>query len=100
MNQKVKLDDSVIAHIVKLIQLGLLQGLDIVDYFRQIVLVAEEGNPVLTLDSDYENRHEEEIEFLMAKVQAAPSEDTDSEEENLEEQEEDEEKSESEEESG
>jgi len=65
---KLKLDDSVIAHIVKLVQLGFLQGLDVVDYFRRIELVAEEteGNTSsLFLSKEYSEKHEKEIQQLL-----------------------------------
>jgi len=66
---KLKLNDAVIAHIVKLIQLGLLQGLDVVDYFRQIELVVKEGETFLTLDEDYLERHELEISRMLEKIE-------------------------------
>ena len=77
---KLKLNDSRIAHIVKLIQLGLLQGLDVVDYFRQIEMNPDESG-MLVLDKEYEERHFREIEQLMENVQSFPSEVTHSEEE-------------------
>jgi hypothetical protein len=39
---KFKLDDSSIAHIVKLIQLGFITGTDVVDHFRMIELVSDD----------------------------------------------------------
>tara|TARA_R110001592_G_scaffold17829_9_gene74634 strand:+ start:6466 stop:6735 length:270 start_codon:yes stop_codon:yes gene_type:complete len=64
----VKLNDSVIAHIVKLVQLGLLQGLDVVDYFRQIRLDIIESNNELILNDDYLDRHEKEINNLLQQA--------------------------------
>lgn len=66
-----KLDDSVIAHIVKLIQLGFLQGLDVVDYFRQIVLIEE--NSQLHLEANYANKIQEEIDHLLAVAETQSS---------------------------
>jgi hypothetical protein len=63
-----KLNDSVIAHIVKLVQLGLLQGLDVVDYFRQIRLDIIETNNELILNDDYLERHEKEINDLLEQA--------------------------------
>lgn len=71
---KLKLNDEVIAHIVKLIQLGLLQGLDVVDYFRQIELVSEEGESFLKLDEEYLERHELEISEMLEKIEKIPYE--------------------------
>jgi hypothetical protein len=66
--KKLKLDDSVIAHIVKLVQLGFLQGLDVVDYFRQIELVSDElddKSQALFLSKEYLEKHEKEIQQLL-----------------------------------
>ena len=65
---KIKLDDSVIAHIVRLVQLGFLQGLDVVDYFRQIELTLEDSETnsnILYLNKEYLVRHEQEIQHLL-----------------------------------
>ena len=58
-----KLDDSVIAHIVKLVQLGFLQGLDVVDYFRQMDLIQEDDS--LFLEPNYEQKISDEIQHLL-----------------------------------
>jgi hypothetical protein len=72
-SNKFKLDDSTISHIVRLIQLGLLQGLDVVDYFRQIELVADK-NGRLSPEEEYLIRHEKEIKDLIDSIPAAISE--------------------------
>ena len=46
-----KLNDEVIAHIAKLLQLGILTGTDIIDHLRMIRLQESEGQ--LYLDSEY-----------------------------------------------
>tara|TARA_B100002019_G_C20757243_1_gene351287 strand:- start:221 stop:469 length:249 start_codon:yes stop_codon:yes gene_type:complete len=62
-----KLDDSSIAHIVKLIQLGFITGTDIVDHFRMIELVSDDdGN--LYLDKSYEKRQAQNIEKMLAEA--------------------------------
>lgn len=66
MNDNVKLNDSVIAHFVKLLQLGLLTGTDIVDHFRMVRLTLEEGE--LFLNSDYENNQEENINRMLQQA--------------------------------
>ena len=66
MNENVKLNDSVIAHFVKLLQLGLLTGTDIVDHFRMVRLTLEEGE--LFLNKDYEENQEENIEKMLQEV--------------------------------
>ena len=63
MNEDVKLNDSVIAHFVKIIQLGLITGTDIVDHFRMVRLKIEDAE--LYLDKDYEALHDENIEKML-----------------------------------
>ena len=66
MNENVKLNDSVIAHFVKLLQLGLLTGTDIVDHFRMVRLKLEEGE--LFLDREYEVNQEENINKMLKEA--------------------------------
>tara|TARA_Y100000992_G_scaffold300187_1_gene268326 strand:- start:1299 stop:1547 length:249 start_codon:yes stop_codon:yes gene_type:complete len=64
---KFKLDDSSIAHIVKLIQLGFITGTDVVDHFRMIELVSDDtGN--LYLDKTYEKRQLQNIEKMLSEA--------------------------------
>ena len=66
MNENVKLNDSVIAHFVKLLQLGLLTGTDIVDHFRMVRLTLEEGE--LFLNKEYEVNQEENINRMLQQA--------------------------------
>ena len=66
MNENVKLNDSVIAHFVKLLQLGLLTGTDIVDHFRMVRLTLEEGE--LFLNKEYEVNQEENINKMLQQA--------------------------------
>jgi len=66
MNKNVKLNDSVIAHFVKLLQLGLLTGTDIVDHFRMVRLTLEEDE--LFLNKEYEATQEENIDRMLQQV--------------------------------
>ena len=66
MNENVKLNDSVIAHFVKLLQLGLLTGTDIVDHFRMVRLTLEENE--LFLNKNYEINQEENINKMLAEA--------------------------------
>ena len=63
MNEDVKLNDSVIAHFVKIIQLGLITGTDIVDHFRMVRLQLEDDE--LYLNKNYEEKHETNIERML-----------------------------------
>lgn len=66
MNENVKLNDSVIAHFVKLLQLGLLTGTDIVDHFRMVRLTLEEGE--LFLNKEYETTQDENINRMLQEA--------------------------------
>ena len=65
--QKFKLDDSSIAHIVKLIQLGFITGTDIVDHFRMIQLITDDTG-FLHLDPEYEANQNSNIEKMLAQA--------------------------------
>jgi riboflavin synthase len=70
---KLKLEDNTIVHIIRLLQLGIITGTDIVDHFRMIELVAdEEGN--LHLDKDYADNHEANIEKMVSEAAASSQE--------------------------
>lgn len=49
-----KLDDSVIAHIAKILQVSMLTGTDIVDHIRMVRLNVTDGGK-LALESEYSN---------------------------------------------
>ena len=66
MNENVKLNDSVIAHFVKLLQLGLLTGTDIVDHFRMVRLTLEDDE--LFLNKDYKSSQEENIDKMLQQI--------------------------------
>ena len=66
MNDNVKLNDSVIAHFVKLLQIGLLTGTDIVDHFRMVKLTLEEGE--LFLNKEYEENQNQNIEKMLQQA--------------------------------
>ena len=67
MNDNVKLNDSVIAHFVKLSQIGLLTGTDIVDHFRMVRLTLEEEE--LFLNKEYEASQEENIAKMLKEAE-------------------------------
>ena len=66
MNENVKLNDSVIAHFVKLLQLGLLTGTDIVDHFRMVRLTLEDDE--LFLNKEYEANQEDNINKMLKQA--------------------------------
>ena len=62
-----RLDDSVIAHVAKLIQLAILTGTDIVDHMRMIRLL--ENDNALFLDSEYEENSTQNIEAMLQQIE-------------------------------
>ena len=58
-----KLNDEVIGHVAKILQMALLTGTDIVDHLRMVVLEAQDGE--LFLNEDYVNNHNENIENML-----------------------------------
>jgi hypothetical protein len=67
-----RFNDSVIAHIAKLLQLGILTGTDIVDHLRMIRLrvAQEEGeiNDELFLTANYEENSEKNIARMLTEI--------------------------------
>tara|TARA_B100001094_G_C17868321_1_gene640831 strand:- start:357 stop:575 length:219 start_codon:yes stop_codon:yes gene_type:complete len=58
------LDDTAIAQIVKLIQMALLTGTDIVDHLRMMQMEVNENNKVI-LNSEYEKIFNEQVEKMV-----------------------------------
>ena len=61
-----KLNDEVIAHIAKCLQIAILTGTDIVDNLRMIELQEEDGE--LFLDQEYVEKHEKNIEKMLKET--------------------------------
>jgi len=61
-----KLDDEVIAHIARTVQLGILTGTDVVDHLRMMVLEEKEGK--LFLNEDYRVNSEANIEKMLSEA--------------------------------
>ena len=55
-----KLNDEVIAHIAKILQMALITGTDIVDHLRMMVLDENEG--ILSLNQEYNENNEANIQ--------------------------------------
>ena len=66
-----KLNDEVIAHIAKQLQLAILTGTDIVDNLRMIRLTAE--NDELYLDPVYEKNAEENEKKMLEEAEKLAS---------------------------
>lgn len=65
-NKVYKLNDDTIAHIVKLLQLGILTGTDIADNFRLLELVVE--NDKLAPSPDYIETLESNLKKMQDQV--------------------------------
>ena len=61
-----KLDDSAIAQIAKVLQMAILSGTDIVDNLRLMRLTSEDGK--LILSENYVEKFEEDIEHMVDSV--------------------------------
>jgi hypothetical protein len=62
-----KLDDSVIAHIAKLVQIAILTGTDVVDHMRMVKL--SESDNMLFLDPEYQDVAENNIKKMLQQAE-------------------------------
>ena len=58
------LDDIVIAHIARLIQMAMLTGTDIVDHLRMMKL-KKDDDTTLSLEEEYSNIHNKSLEEML-----------------------------------
>ena len=65
--ENLKLDDSVVGHIAKLLQVALITGTDIIDHMRMIRLTSEESN--LVLQKEYQEIFDSSLEKMLENVQ-------------------------------
>jgi len=61
-----KLDDEVIAHIAKILQIAILSGTDVTDGLRMMRLFEEDG--LLFLEDEYNNNFDENIDRMLDQV--------------------------------
>ena len=62
-----KLNDEVIAHIAKILQLAILTGTDVVDHMRLITLKKGDSGELL-LDDDYAENSQKNIERMLNEI--------------------------------
>ena len=63
--QVFRLDDSVIAQIAKLVQIGFATGTDVTDYFRELVMEADpKRESHLVLTPEYKEKHAKDIDSM------------------------------------
>ena len=70
--ESLRLDDSVVGHIAKLLQVALITGTDIIDHMRMIRLTSEDSN--LVLQSEYQEIFDSSLEKMLENVQTETEE--------------------------
>ena len=70
--ESLRLDDSVVGHIAKLLQVALITGTDIIDHMRMIRLTSENDN--LVLQSEYQEIFDSSLEKMLENVQTETEE--------------------------
>jgi hypothetical protein len=73
MEKKMTLNDEVIGHIAKLVQLAILSGTDVVDHLRTIRLTESDGELFLT--EECVTQTEQNIESMLSDIAALQTED-------------------------
>lgn len=74
--EKLKLSDEVIGHIARLVQLGFLEGTDVVDHFRMMELMVHDSEIVLM--PTYEEVHAQQIKDRLEHIQEVVNNTTES----------------------
>ena len=65
--ENLRLDDSVVGHIAKLLQVALITGTDIIDHMRMITLTSEDSS--LFLQKEYQDIFDASLEKMLENVQ-------------------------------
>tara|TARA_B100000212_G_scaffold110904_2_gene82501 strand:+ start:7921 stop:8178 length:258 start_codon:yes stop_codon:yes gene_type:complete len=74
-----KLDDSVVSHVAKLLQVALLTGTDIVDHMRMIRLKTHtQDNAVLVLEDEYRSIFDNSLETMVKNAEQSTQEESES----------------------
>ena len=72
-----KLDDTVISHIAKLLQVALLTGTDIIDHMRMIRLSSHsQDDTVLVLEEEYRNIFDSSIDVMVKNAEKSTTEES------------------------
>ena len=68
MSEKVlQLDDSVVGHLAKLLQVALITGTDIIDHMRMVRLSAEDTK--LVLEEEYQKTFDSSLDVMLKNAQ-------------------------------
>ena len=63
-----KFNDEVIAHMVQLLQIGLLEGTDITDHFRRVKMLTDDSGE-LFLCEEYQDEFKESLQRMTDFIQ-------------------------------
>ena len=63
-----RLDDEVIAHVAKLLQLSIITGTDIVDHMRMMRLQVDEETGTLCLNQEYVENSEANVQKMLDEI--------------------------------
>lgn len=69
MEQKMKISDTCIAHLVKLIQMAFLSGTDIVDHLRMMELVYSTQTKMLEIEAEYLEHFNSSIDKMLQEIE-------------------------------
>jgi hypothetical protein len=75
MKKILKLDDSSIVQIVRLIQMGMLTGTDVSDQLRTLRLTVEKDTDRLVLSQEYAKTFDENLNRLVELAESSTKED-------------------------
>ena len=63
-----RLHDSTIAHIAKLLQLAIITGTDVIDHLRMMKLDIDDVEGLAYIDKDYESNHSGSINEMIENI--------------------------------
>jgi len=66
MDKSMRLDDEVVAHIAKILQIAILSGTDVTDGLRMMRLFQEDG--ILFLDEEYDSNFDENVDRMLEEA--------------------------------
>ena len=66
MDKSMRLDDEVVAHIAKILQIAIISGTDVTDGLRMMRLFQEDG--ILFLDEEYDSNFDENVDRMLEEA--------------------------------
>lgn len=70
-----RLSDNVLAHFVRLFQIGFLTGTDVTDHWRQVVLEPGDKPGELVLTPEYKAKDEKDIDAMFSHLETLMAQD-------------------------